>query len=154
MIDILQTRLGETLRRTKLLSDRVAWFQAFDNILKNKILDWVRYEQLMKGVDENDQIMGLYSEVTEMINPTKQAGTPYTLYDTGEFYRSLFMVILLDSFIIDGDDEKINEFGDVTRLFDWLGNGIVGLNEKSRQKLKNEIIIKFDKYVRNILQIN
>jgi len=154
MVDILKTRLGETLRRTKLLSDKVAWYEAFDTILKKKILDWVRYDQLMKGVDENDQIMGLYSEVTEMINPTKQAGTPYTLYDTGEFYRSLFMVILLDSFIIDGDDEKIDEFGNVTRLFDWLGNGIVGLNEKSRQKLKNEIIIKFNKYVRKILQIN
>lgn len=154
MVDILQTRLGKTLNRTRLLSDRVAWYQSFDTILKNKILDWVRYDQLMKGVDENDQIMGLYGEITEMINPTKKAGTPFTLYDTGEFYRSLFMVILLDSFIIDGDDEKINESGDVTRLFDWLGNGIVGLNKKSREKLKKEIIIKFDKYVRNILQID
>jgi hypothetical protein len=154
MVDLFKTRLGETLKRTKGLSDRNAWFEAFDTILKVKILDWVRYDQLMKGVDENDQIMGLYSEVTQMINPTKQAGTPYTLYDTGEFYRSLFMVILLDSFIIDGDDEKIDEFGNVTRLFDWLGNGIVGLNEKSRQKLKNEIIIKFNKYVRKILQID
>ena len=154
MVDIFKTRLGETLKRTKVLSDKVAWFEAFDTILKVKILDWVRYDQLAKGVDENDQIMGLYSEFTEMINPEKQAGTPYTLFDTGEFYRSLFMVILLDSFIIDGDDEKIDEFGNVTRLFDWLGNGIVGLNEKSRQKLKNEIIIKFNKYVRKILQIN
>ena len=154
MVDILQTRLGKTLSKARLLSDRVAWYQSFDTILKNKVLDWVRYDQLMKGVDENDQIMGLYSEVTEMINPSKQAGTPFTLYDTGEFYRSLFMVILLDSFIIDGDDEKINESGDVTRLFDWLGNGIVGLNKQSREKLKKEIIIKFDKYVRDILQIN
>jgi hypothetical protein len=154
MVDLFKTRLGETLNRTRLLSDRVAWFEAFDTILKVKILDWVRYEQLAKGVDENDQIMGLYSEFTEMINPEKQAGTPYTLYDTGDFYRSLFMVILLDSFIIDGDDEKIDEFGNITRLFNWLGNGIVGLNEKSRQKLKNEIIIKFNKYVRKILQIN
>lgn len=154
MIDILQTRLGKTLSKARLLSDRVAWYQSFDSILKNKILDWVRYDQLMKGVDENDQIMGLYSEVTEMINPSKQAGTPYTLYDTGEFYRSLFMVILLDSFIIDGDDEKISDSGDVTRLFDWLGNGIIGLNKESREKLKKEIIIKFNKYVRNILQID
>lgn len=154
MIDLLNTRLGETLRRAKLLSDRVAWYQSFDNILKEKVLNWVRYDQLMKGIDENDQIMGLYSDFTEMINPSKQAGTPYTLYDTGEFYRSLFMVILLDSFIIDGDDEKIDEFGNVTRLFDWLGNGIVGLNERSREKLKNEIKIKFDKYVRTILQID
>ena len=154
MVDILQTRLGITLSKARLLSDRIAWYQSFDSILKNKILDWVRYDQLMKGVNENDQIMGLYSEVTEMINPSKEAGTPYTLYDTGEFYRSLFMVILLDSFIIDGDDEKINEFGDVTRLFDWLGNGIVGLNKESREKLKKELIIKFNKYVRNILQID
>lgn len=154
MVNILQTRLGKTLNRTRLLSDKVAWYQSFDTILKNKILDWVRYDQLMKGVDENDQIMGLYSEVTEIINPSKQAGTPYTLYDTGEFYRSLFMVILLDSFIIDGDDEKIDDSGDVTRLFDWLGNGIVGLNEKSRAKLKKELIIKFNKYVRDILQID
>lgn len=154
MINLLNTRLGETLLKTRLLSDKIAWLQAFDNELKVKVLDWIRYDQLMKGVDENDQIMGLYSEFTEMINPTKQAGTPYTLFDTGDFYRSLFMVVLIDSFIIDGDDEKIDEFGTVTRLFDWLGEGIVGLNKESREKLKNEIKIKFDKYVRTILQID
>lgn len=139
-----------------LTSERVAWQNAFDGKLKNKIIEeWIQNDQLFsKGVDEDGDILGLYSEWTEMINPEKVAGTPYTLKDTGAFYKSMFIIVLVDSFIIDGDGKKIDEFGKVTDLFKWLGEGIVGLTEENRLKLKQEITDRFDKYVREILQIN
>ena len=79
MVDFTNNDLGDLLKRTKLLFDSIAWFESFDTQLKNKILDWIRNDQLQKGIDEDGDIMGLYSEWTEMINPEKIAGTPYTL---------------------------------------------------------------------------
>ncbi len=139
-----------------LTNERVAWQNAFDGKLKNKIIEeWIQNDQLFsKGVDENGDVLGLYSEWTEKINPEKIAGTPYTLKDTGAFYKSMFIIVLVDSFIIDGNGKKIDEFGQVTDLFKWLGDGIVGLTEENREKLKLEITERFIKYVREILQIN
>jgi len=154
---LMDTKLGLLLKRTSTLTkERVAWQSAFDGKLKNKIIEeWIQNDQLFeKGIDEDGDIIGLYSEWTEMINPEKVAGTPYTLKDTGAFYKSMFIIVLVDSFIIDGDGKKIDEFGKVTDLFKWLGEGIVGLTSENREKLKMEITEKFIKYVKEILQID
>jgi hypothetical protein len=109
----------------------------------------------MKGIDEDGDIMGLYSEWTEMLNPIKEAGTPYTLYDTGEFYKSLFIDVLAEVFVVDGDGLKTDpETGKITDLFKWLGEGIVGLTEENKDKLVEELKIKYIQNVRKILQID
>lgn len=155
MVDFTNNDLGDLLKRTKLLFDSIAWFESFDTQLKNKILDWIRNDQLQKGIDEDGDIMGLYSEWTEMINPEKVAGTPYTLKDTGAFYKSLFIDVLTNFFVIDGDGlKKDQETGIVTDLFKWLGEGIVGLTEENSDKLADELKIKYINYVRKVLQIN
>ena len=155
MIDFLDNELGAILRRSKLLFDSIIWFQSFDTELKTKILDWVRYDQLWKGIDEDGDIMGVYSEWTEKINPEKRAGTPYTLKDTGAFYESLFIDVLTEYFVIDGNGLKYDEeTGKITDLFKWLGDGIVGLTDGSQDKLAQELKIKYIENVRNALQIN
>lgn len=154
MIDFLDNDLGELLKRTKKISEEKIWKKSFNAKLKKTILDWIRNDQLQKGVDEDGDIMGLYSEWTEMMNPEKIAGTPYTLKDTGDFYKSLFIDVLSDEFVIDGDGLKIDENGKKTDLFKWLGDGIVGLTEKNKEKLVEELKIKYVENVRKILQID
>lgn len=155
MVDFTNNDLGDLLKRTKLLFDSIAWFESFDTQLKNKVLDWIRNDQLQKGIDEDGDIMGLYSEWTEMMNPEKIAGTPYTLKDTGEFYKSLFINVLSDYFEVDGNGIKIDPETNIkTDLFKWLGEGIVGLTEENKDKLTEEIKVKYIEYVRKILQID
>jgi hypothetical protein len=155
MIDFLNNDLGDILKRTKVISESVVWFQAFDPTLKKKILDWIRNDQLQKGIDEDGDIMGLYSKWTEIINPEKKEGTPYTLYDTGEFYKSLFIDVLKEYFEIDGQGLKVDtESGITTDLFKWLGDGIVGLTDENKDKLTEELKVKYINYARDILRIN
>lgn len=155
MIDFLDNDLGDILKRSKVISDSQAWFKTFDIELKNKILDWIRNDQLQKGIDENGEIMGLYSYWTEILNPEKVAGTPYTLKDTGFFYRSLFIDVLIDSFEVDGDGIKYDNFtGEETDLFKWLGDGIVGLTDENKSKLTQELKVKYINYVRDFLRID
>lgn len=155
MIDFLDNELGAILKRTRLLYDSIIWFESFDTELKNKILNWVRYDQLWKGVDEDGDIMGVYSEWTEKINPEKRAGTPYTLMDTGAFYKSLFIDVLTEYFVIDGNGLKYDDVtGKLTDLFKWLGDGIVGLTDESKEKLTEELKIKYIQNVRKTLQLD
>jgi len=98
MIDLLETKIGIVLKRFRLLTSTVLWFYSMDQKTQKKILDWIRNDQLQKGLDEDNDVIGLYSEWTEKINPEKVAGTPYTLEDTGEFYRSLFVTVFNDVF--------------------------------------------------------
>jgi hypothetical protein len=155
MIDFLNNDLGDILKRTKVISESVVWFQAFDPTLKKKILDWVRNDQLQKGIDEDGDIMGLYSKWTEIINPEKKEGTPYTLYDTGDFYKSLFIDVLSEYFEVDGQGLKVDaESGITTDLFKWLGDGIVGLTDENKDKLTEELKVKYINYARDILRIN
>lgn len=155
MVDFLDNDLGLLLKRTKKISEEKAWQKSFNAKLKKTILDWIRIDQLWEqGIDEDGDIIGLYSEWTEMMNPEKVAGTPFTLKDTGEFYKSLFIEVLSDYFVVDGDGIKIDENGKKTDLFKWLGEGIIGLTEENKEKLAEELKIKYVEYVRKLLQID
>jgi len=144
MVDLLQTKIGQVLKRFSLISSTAVWFYSMDNKTQKKILDWIRNDQLQKGLNEDNEIIGLYSLWTEKINPEKVAGTPYTLEDTGEFYRSLFITVLNDIFEIDGEGQK----SPTDNLFTLLGDGIVGLNDQSKEKLRIELINRINEYIR------
>lgn len=157
-MDLMKTEMGMVLNRAKnLLMMRSIWYSVFRDVaFKNKILDWIRTDQLFKeGVDEDGDIIGTYSEWTEMINPEKVAGTHYTLFDTGEFYKSMMIVVLMDaSFVIDADPIKIDDDGKQTDLFQKYGDGIVGLTQESREKLATECIERFNREAIKILRNN
>lgn len=145
----METLLGEKLKKAVKLSESLAWLEAFDQALMNTIIKWIQEDQLQQGIDEDGDIIGLYSEWTEMLNPEKIAGTPYTLEDTGDFYRSMYVVVLKDSIVIEADPIKGNE-----NLFFKYGDGIIGLTEESMGKLQEEIRKKYIQFVKDALEID
>lgn len=153
MSTLRQTKLGVLLERAYLMLEmNRIWYMVFsDEVLKRKMIDWIRIEQLYKqGVDEDDRIIGFYSEFTEMMNPEKVAGTHYTLIDSGEFYRSMFIAVGYGTLEIDADTAKM-ESEDW-----WKDNSIekdklLGFNEANKQKLVNEVKIRFQKAVNQVL---
>ena len=149
---LMDTILGLQLRRTRQLSERVFWMKAFsDQTFKTYILDLIREDQLFsQGIDSDGDIIGYYSEWTEMMNPEKVAGTPYTLKDTGEFYESMIIYIYENYIEIDADPIKKNEKGEETNLFYEYGENIIGLTEENMEKVG---VILADKYRAEIIRV-
>lgn len=149
--DLKNTVLGEALKRTNAIKSPIVWRRVFsDPRFQKWILDLIRKDQLFEaGVDENGEIIGFYSPVTEAINPIKKAGTPYTLFDTGEFYKSMVILLGTNFFEIDADPIKDND-----NLFEKYGEGIIGLTEASREKLRFETQRRYRIELRKLLHIN
>ena len=150
MADFMETILGSKLRKALMLSESIAWYESFDNELKRIILDYIQKDQLTnQGVDEDGDIIGLYSDFTESINPEKIAGTPYTLDDTGDFYKSMYIVVLQDSIVIEADPIKGED-----NLFYKYGESIIGLTEENLERLREEIKKRYIKFVKKSLEID
>jgi hypothetical protein len=114
----------------------IIWNHVFsDKDFQTWILDLIRDDQLMeKGVNEDGQIIGYYTQYTEeLTNGRKKAGEPYNLFDTGDFYKSMLILLGTDYFEIDADPIKEN-----ANLFTKFGEGIIGLTEESLDKLREE----------------
>lgn len=142
-----QSKLHEMLRRGKLLSDKVAWLNAFDSELKRQILDWVREDQLRsKGIDKDGEVIGYYSLVTSLINPQKKYNSHFTFYDTGDFFRSMFVSVYPDRFTIDADADKGED-----NLFEKYGTKIIGLTDENLEKLKAKILEKYQAELQRII---
>lgn len=88
-------------------------------------------EQLFnEGVDAHGKPLfskttkrGTYSKMTEQLSGgKKRAGDPYTLRDTGEFYKGFFLKIENDKALFGSTDEKtpmlIADFGEIFGLTD------------------------------------
>ncbi|WP_027381871.1 hypothetical protein [Epilithonimonas caeni] len=79
------------------------------NELENdKTIPEIQTKQWEKGQDSNGNIVGTYSEMTEILSGgRKQAGTPYTFYDTGDLYKQTKAIINEKdndlTFIVDSD---------------------------------------------------
>jgi hypothetical protein len=153
-MDLMQTEIGAVLNKLRTLHTSTIWHKVFqDKTLSKMILEMIQQDQLFKeGVDEDGDIIGLYSEWTEMLNPEKVAGTPYTLFDTGEFYKSMKIVVLNDSFVVEAQPVKIDEDGKKTNLFEKYGEGIIGLTDENKEKLAIEIKKRFIDEVNKLLQ--
>jgi hypothetical protein len=156
-MDLMKTEIGVVLNRARMmLTMKSIWLEVFsDPAFKKQILDWIRHDQLFeRGIDGDGDIIGVYSEFTEMINPEKVAGTPYTLFDSGAFYRSMFITIGIGSdpsITIDADPIKIDDDGKKTNLFWKYGENIVALTDENRSKLNAEIRERFVRSARKIL---
>jgi len=139
---LMDTVLGDLMERSKALSQREIWFYVFSDMkFKTKVLDFIRIDQLFEqGVNEDDQVIGRYSIVTETVyNPEKVAGSPYTLKDTGDFYKSFMMEVLPDGIIINADGIK----DDGTDLLERFTDKILGLTDESKIKLIKELKEKY-----------
>jgi len=141
------SKLHELLRREKYLIDAILWYNIFDTNLKDQILNWIKIDQLTnKGVNKDGDIIGYYSPVTELINPKKKAGEPYTLNDTGAFYESMYVQVLKDSIVINANPIKGDD-----NLFFKYGNGIIGLTNENIKKLTIEIKKGYIKEIKKTL---
>jgi len=143
-----KSKLHDLLRRGQRISDVAAWYETFESgQIRKEILDWIRKDQLMnQGVNASNEVIGLYSAFTESLDSSKVAGTPYTLNDTGEFYRSMFIMILPNAIEIDANPIKGND-----NLFEKYGNSIIGLTPESLIKLSVITKKKYIEYIKEIL---
>ena len=146
-----ESKMHKMLRRRRLLSDAVIWFETFDTDLKVQILDWIRKDQLLaKGVDATGEIIGTYSLTTSLINPQKRYGSPFTLNDKGDFFRSMFVAVLLDEIKIDANSASFAEM----KLQDWYTDEILGLTDENLQKLKKRVEARYLEAIKKALSIN
>ena len=124
---------------TKTLKSKLIFRIVFqNNEVQTFVLDLNRIGQLFeKGIDGDGSIIGLYSQTTEALNPSKKAGTPYNFKDTGEFFESYVLKIYDDGFTIKAD--TIKEEDD---LLDY-SKTLLDLTNQS----KNEIIKKIIPFI-------
>ena len=106
------------------------------------ILQMIKIDQLQKrGVDANENIIGRYSKVTEEISKgRKKQGEHYTLEDTGYFYKSMFIQVLMQEIQINADGEKDilsyeGSFIDSIDIIEIYGSKILNLTDENLQKL-------------------
>ena len=149
-----ETLMGNLLNRFNLLSGQLVWLRVFQNEpFKRWIMDLVRQDQLFKkGIDEDGDVIGEYSEYTEMLNPSKVAGTHYTLYDSGEFYNSFVIFVGNQMFEIEADTVKMESenwwvMNSITK------NAILGLTDENKTKLAIEVKKRYIKEARLLLGI-
>lgn len=152
MIDVMQTAIGERVKKTKLLFDSLAWQKVIDADIRRKILTMIQQHQLMRsGIDSTGKVIGYYSWMTEaMSKGRKKEGQPYNLYDTGEFYKQMFVVALNDGLLVDSDGADKED----TNLFREYGDNIVGLTDENLGKLVEALRPKYIEYVRKTLGID
>ena len=143
-----QSKLHQMVNRRRLLSESLIWFNTFDSNLKNTILNWIRNDQLKaKGVDADGDVIGYYSLTTSFINNRKKFNTHYTLEDTGDFYRSMFVQVLSDRILIDANSNSYREMQDQ----DWFTDRILNLTDGNLQLLKEEVRESYIEAIRNAL---
>lgn len=142
-----ESKLHRLLRNGSLLYDSVAWVEVIDTSVKQRILYWIQQKQLYEeGIDENDAIIGTYSSFTESLHPDKKAGTHYTLLLTGAFYDSMHIKVEPTAIDIYANGQK-----DDDNLFEKYGKGIIGLTTENKDKLSDELLPKYQKYLKRVL---
>lgn len=142
------TLIEKQLERALTLDDAKAWYEVNTPTIQKLVLNLLRQDQLFeRGVNKFDQIIGLYSFTTQMINPSKRAGTPFTLKDTGAFYQSMFITVLKDSILINADASLMESQT-------WWNTNILGLDEQNLEIYAKQIKMEYIKYTRKVLGIN
>jgi hypothetical protein len=148
-IMIGKTAIDVLLSENVLLIDKVAWFQANNKEVKEMVVKLIQEGQLIaEGVDSTGNVIGYYSAFTEILSGgRKREGDPYTLEDTGEFFRSMFVQVLADSIKINADYAKMNDK-------DWWDLNILKLTEENLTKYVEKIKENYIIFARRVLEIN
>lgn len=148
-IMIGKTAIDYFLRNNKMLIDAEAWFEVHDREVKDMIIKLIQDKQLIeKGVDSEGRVIGYYSYWTEIISEgRKQEGDPYNLEDTGEFFMSMFVKVLVDGIIINADYAKMQGQ-------DWWDLNILNLTEENLTKYVEKIKENYIIYARKVLGLD
>lgn len=144
----------KNLKSEKLLIGIIA-----DKQIQHYILDLNRFDQLFKGgIDANGDSLGNYSYFTDSVrrgesfsygglSSKKTINDHITLYDTGKFYKSMFVRLYKDGFTIVAN--SITDDG--TDLTERFGDDIIGLSNESIEKLFEKIIPLLVKTIRETI---
>lgn len=121
-----------------------------DKDIQKIIIDLNRIDQLLyNGELPDGTLLPAYSHSYGVVSfdgksVTKEKGQPYTLLDTGEFYRSFKVIPNPAGFIITANDEKEN--GTLEDMY-AKGGKLLGLTDESMAKLSTEIYPKIKDYI-------
>ena len=149
------TSVLNLLEKAVKIQHNEVWKTVFtDDEFDKFILDLIRIKQLFdEGIDETGNVIGYYSYMTELLSGgEKIEGTPYTLNDTGEFYKSMNLDVQSDFFTIDADPLKRDSGGNETNLFTKYGEGIIGLTDENKEILAEEVKERFRNELKRLLQ--
>ncbi len=148
-IMIGKTAIDYFLKNNKMLIDAEAWFESHDREVKDMIIKLIQDKQLIeKGVDSEGRVIGYYSYWTEIISEgRKQEGDPYNLEDTGEFFMSMFVKVLVDGIIINADYAKMQGQ-------DWWDLNILNLTDENLTKYVEKIKENYIIYARKVLGLD
>jgi hypothetical protein len=126
-----KSKLHELLKRAKQLDEGKMWLKAMNQPTQEMILQMIKIDQLQKrGVDATGEVIGYYSLVTSLINPKKKFNTHYTLEDSGYFYFSMYVKVLMEEIQINADGQKDEE-----NIIEKYGSKILNLTDENLQKL-------------------
>lgn len=90
----------------------------------------------------------VYSKTTEILSGGRKiAGTPYTLFDTGEFFKSFEIILDVNGFEINADPIKNGDSFGGTNLFEEYGEDILGLTDKNMTIFINALLPKIQNVV-------
>lgn len=150
---LMETRLGGVLKRAALLDEGQAWIESITPELQQQYLEkWIKGDQLFnKGIDEDGDVLGTYSYMTQILSGgRKKAGTNYTLLDSGQFYRSIYIKVFRDVMLVDGDFNKMldKNWWNINNLEE---SKILGLNDENLEKFIAQVAIGYAEYFRRIL---
>lgn len=94
---------------------------------------------------------GVYSKTTEIISKGRKiAGTPYTLFDTGDFFKSWTVNVVKGAIIIDANPIKEGTPFGGTNLFEEYGQ-LLGLTDDSLRVFVGAVKGRFIDYVRDVI---
>lgn len=144
-----KTAIDEHLKRALLLDSAKAWIEANTNELRKLIVNLIRYNQLTEqGVNSEGDIIGTYSYTTELLSEgRKKRGEPYDLNDTGEFFRSMYVQVLVDSIVVNADYAKMEDQN-------WWNINILNLTDENLEVYIEEIKANYVKEARRVLGID
>jgi hypothetical protein len=138
------TILYKRLQAISRIEESTAWMWTFltDRNLKADIISLIQKNQLEdKGVDEDGEVIGYYSYFTmKNYNQEKIYGEHFTLNDSGEFFKSIYITVLKDSFVVNADYAKMQDQ-------EWWSENILGLTDESIEVVKTRIKEGFINYL-------
>ena len=143
-----RTPVFKMLQKASLISHEEAWVEAFTdkNNIKQRIIELIEQDQLYEqGIDGNNSIIGYYSPATEVISGgKKKAGEHYTLFNIGDFYKSVLIQVFATELIVSGNSRKFENKV-------WFRDEILKLTDDNLVIIIGLVHEKYIKYARKIL---
>ncbi len=155
--------------------DVLEWHEKFQKFNTNDLftyfINWIENDaekeftefqtkQWEKGENQEGQIIGYYKKLTEILSGgRKKEGEPYTLEDTGAFYKNLLIYASKESNndlsieIDDLDSKKDEIFETIKKYGNVEPESILGFNPKHQKEIVESLENLFIYYInKKILQ--